>query len=63
MDTFTPDPDFSDTLYVPSTISDGDASSNVWNLGLVQPDNDAPVVVNPASDISVEEDSDDLSLH
>jgi len=59
----TPDPDFSDTLYVPSTISDGEASSNVWNLMVVvQPDNDAPVVVNPASDISVEEDSDDMVI-
>ena len=29
---------------------------------VVQPDNDAPVVVNPASDISVEEDSDDIVI-
>ena len=59
----TPDPDFSDTLYVPSTISDGEASSNMWDLMVVvQPDNDAPVVVNPASDISVEEDSDDIVI-
>ena len=59
----TPDPDFSDTLYVPSTISDGDTSSNVWDLMVVvQPDNDAPVVVTPASDISVEEDSDEVVI-
>ena len=59
----TPDPDFSDTLYVPSTISDGEASSNVWDLMVVvQPENDAPVVVTPASDISVEEDSDEVVI-
>jgi len=59
----TPDPDVSDTLYVPSTISDGEASSNVWDLMvIVQSDNDAPVVVNPAADISVDEDADDIVI-
>jgi len=59
----TPDPDVSDTLYVPSEISDGEASSAVWDLMvIVQPDNDAPVVVNPAADISVDEDADDIVI-
>ena len=59
----TPDPDVSDTLYVPSVISDGDTTSAVWDLMvIVQPDNDAPVVVNPAADISVDEDADDIVI-
>jgi hypothetical protein len=59
----TPDPDFSETLYVPSTIAEGAASSKVWELMVVvQPENDAPVVINPASEISVEEDSDDIVI-
>ena len=57
------DPNVSDTLYVPSTISDGEASSNVWNLMvIVQPSNDAPVVVTAASDIVVDEDSEDIVI-
>ena len=57
------DPNISDTLYVPSTISDGEDSSNVWNLMVVvQPSNDAPVVVTAASDIVVDEDSEDVVI-
>ncbi|SVB39588.1 uncharacterized protein METZ01_LOCUS192442, partial [marine metagenome] len=59
----TPDPDVSDTLYVPSVISDGDTTSAVWELMvIVQPDNDAPVVVNPAADIMVNEDAGDVVI-
>ena len=57
------DENVTDTLYVPSTISDGDSLSNVWNLlVVVLPSNDAPVVVTAAGDIVVDEDADEVVL-
>lgn len=58
-----PDPDVSDTLYVPSTISDGEAFSDVWDLMIiVEPVNDATRIVNRISDINVEEDSEPVMI-
>ena len=58
-----PDPDVSDTLYVPSTISDGEAFSDVWDLMIiVEPVNDAIRIVNRISDINVEEDSEPVMI-
>ena len=42
-----PDPDFSDTLYVPSTISDGETLRDDWDLkDVVEPDNEAIRIIN-----------------
>ena len=45
------------------TVSDGDSTSVIWELFVtVIGGNDAPVVVNAAADISVEEDSDHITI-
>ena len=60
----TADENISDTLYVPSTISDGDSISNVWNLMvIVLPSNDPPIVVTAGTDIEVNEDADDIEIN
>ncbi|MDC0164793.1 tandem-95 repeat protein [bacterium] len=57
------DENVTDTLYVPSTISDGDSLSNVWDLlVVVLPSNDAPIVVTAVNDIIVDEDADEVIL-
>ena len=57
------DENVSDTLYIPSTISDGELLSNVWELMVVVlPSNDAPVVVTAANDIVVDEDAGEIVL-
>ena len=61
--TITPAANFSGELVVPVTVSDGDLTSAVWELFVtVIGGNDAPVVVNAAADISVEEDSDHIII-
>ena len=55
--------DVIDTLYVPSAISDGSAESELWDLMVVVlSSNDAPVVVNAAADIFVDEDSESIMI-
>ena len=57
------DENVTDTLYVPSTITDGDSLSNVWELlVVVLPSNDAPIVVTAVNDIIVDEDADEVVL-
>ena len=60
----TPDPEVVDTLYIPAAIYDGVAASDLWDLMvIVLPENDAPVVVNAAVDIFVDEDADDIVIN
>jgi hypothetical protein len=61
--TVTPSANFNGALTVPVSVSDGAADSNVFNLNVtVNPVDDAPTVVKPVADLTVDEDAPDTVI-
>ncbi|SVC84565.1 uncharacterized protein METZ01_LOCUS337419, partial [marine metagenome] len=60
--TITPPANYNGSDTVTVTVSDGDLSDSTTFTLIVNPINDAPVVVNPIEDIIADEDSGDINI-